>query len=543
MSLAPITSNLGVSRAKHLLRRSCFHYNKNLLYTISNLNVDEAFEVLTQDNSIAYTEPYDPKPNDNPHGYWLSSDTYPPDVPNQGRKRGLISQWWFYNMISRNNLKDKLLFFLHSNFTIANGQAGASHYFYDHLRLLNHFSEGSIKDLAKKITLDNAMLNYLDNTQNNANNPNENYAREFLELFTITKGEQIGEGDYTNYTEDDVIQAARVFSGFKTQLDRSNIDPDTEIPIGRISVNQHDQGQKIFSHAFDNYVLEGGDDEESILIELHEFVDMIFAKGATAKAYVEKLYRFFVKSEWNPEDEINIIIPLSQQLVSNNYNVLPVVKTLLSSQHFYDAGDNDPSDEIIGSIIKSPLQLISSCIRNLNFQIPDPNIDIDNYYRFSIFFLKNTYFPMTGMNLFEPETVAGYPAVYQSPDFDRLWFSSATILARYRMVECLITGRNALGQNGQFGSSIDSVLLIQEHISSPNDIYNLISDISEILYPFSIQPQRIEYFADLILDGYPSYYWTDTWNNYISSGDDTIVRNKLDLLIKSMINAAENQLM
>ena len=150
---------------------------------------------------------------------------------------------------------------------------------------------------------------------------------------------------------------------------------------------------------------------------------------------------------------------------------------------------------------------------------------------------------MTGMNLFEPETVAGYPAVYQSPDFDRLWFSSATILARYRMIECLITGRNALGQNGQFGSSIDSVLLIQEHISSPNDIYNLINDISEILYPFSIQPQRIEYFADLILDGYPSYYWTDTWNNYISSGDDTIVRNKLDLLLKSMINAAENQLM
>ena len=86
-------------------------------------------------------------------------------------------------------------------------------------------------------------------------------------------------------------------------------------------------------------------------------------------------------------------------------------------------------------------------------------------------------------------------------------------------------------------------MLIQEHISSPNDIYNLINDISEILYPFSIQPQRIEYFADLILDGYPSYYWTDTWNNYISSGDDTIVRNKLDLLLKSMINAAENQLM
>ena len=116
--------------------------------------------------------------------------------------------------------------------------------------------------------MDNAMLNYLDNTQNNANNPNENYAREFLELFTITKGEQIGEGDYTNYTENDVIEAAKVFSGFKTQLDRTIIDSDTGIPMGRINVNQHDQNDKQFSHAFDNYELQGGTDENSIMDEL-----------------------------------------------------------------------------------------------------------------------------------------------------------------------------------------------------------------------------------------------------------------------------------
>ena len=122
------------------------------------------------------------------------------------------------------------------------------------------------------------MLNYLDNGQNNADNPNENYAREFLELFTITKGDQIGEGDYSTYTEDDVVQAARVFTGFKTKLDRSIIDSETGLPMGRIQVNKHDQDQKVFSHAFDNYVLAGGFDEESIMNELHEFVEMIFSK-------------------------------------------------------------------------------------------------------------------------------------------------------------------------------------------------------------------------------------------------------------------------
>ena len=119
----------------------------------------------------------------------------------------------------------------------------------------------------------------------------------------------------------------------------------------------------------------------------------------------------------------------------------------------------------------------------------------------------------------------------------------ATILARYRMIECLITGRNALGQNGQFGSSVDTVSVIQNNISSPGNIYNLINDIAEILYPYGIQQERIEYFAELVLDGYPSYYWQDTWDDYIENGDDTIVRNKLDVLIGAMINAAENQLM
>ena len=168
-------------------------------------------------------------------------------------------------------------------------------------------------------------------------------------------------------------------------LDRSIIDPDTGIPMGRININQHDQGDKIFSHAFDNYELQAGTDQNSIMDELHEFVDMIFNKEATAKAYVEKLYRFF-KSEWSSMDEINIINPLTQQMIDNDYEIMPIVRTLLSSQHFYDAGDGDPSDEILGSIIKSPLQLLASAIRNLGFVIPNPEDDMDNYYRFSMYF-------------------------------------------------------------------------------------------------------------------------------------------------------------
>lgn len=86
---------------------------------------------------------------------------------------------------------------------------------FDYIELLRYQSNGSIKDLAIRMTRDNRMLYYLDNRLNNKNSPNENYAREFLELFTILKGEQIA-ANYTNYTEADVQQAAKVFTGFTT---------------------------------------------------------------------------------------------------------------------------------------------------------------------------------------------------------------------------------------------------------------------------------------------------------------------------------------
>ena len=95
----------------------------------------------------------------------------------------------------------------------------------------------------------------------------------------------------------------------------------------------------------DNYELQAGTDQNSIMDELHGFVDMIFNKEATAKAYVEKLYRFFIKSEWSSVDEINIINPLTQQMIDNDYEIMPIVRTLLSSQHFYDAGRALPVED------------------------------------------------------------------------------------------------------------------------------------------------------------------------------------------------------
>jgi len=544
MSLTTSNSILGKKNGKHLLRRMCFHYSKEILDAISIMTPLEALNFLENHQPNTWIEPYDPLPNDDPHGYWISSEDLPNTIPNQSRKRSLVAGWWWYNMINRNSARDKITFFLHTTFTTSKDDGtGASTYYYDHLKLLEHYSSGSLKELSKKITLDNAMLLYLDNTTNNAGNPNENYAREFLELFTIGKGEQIGEGNYTNYTESDVQQAARVFSGFKTKLDRSIIDPDTNLPMGRTNTNQHDSGDKQFSSAFNNYLIVGSETSEGMFEEINQLVDMIFSQQATALNYVKKIYRFFVKSEWSQETEDTIINDLAEQLILNNFQFYPIIKSLVSSTHFYDLNDENSNDEIIGSIIKSPLQLMSEMVSVLNIPIPNPNSDIIGFYRFWHFLNHNNFLPMAGMGIFSPDTVAGYPANYQSPNFDRQWFSSNTLLARYRLIECLISGRNKLATNGLIGTELNCVDFVELMSSNPAEIYSLVIEIAELIYPYYIDDERISYFAQIILDGYPSYYWYDSWQIYLSTNDTTVVKIRLENLITAMFNAPENQLM
>ena len=115
--------------------------------------------------------------------------------------------------------------------------------------------------------------------------------------------------------------------------------------MGYINVGQHNTGNKTFSHAFGNTTISGGNNVNSIHQELDDFVDMIFNQLETAKAYCRKLYRFYVQREWGQDVEDDIITPLANQLMNDNgngtYNLLHVLTTLLSSEHFYDEDDSD----------------------------------------------------------------------------------------------------------------------------------------------------------------------------------------------------------
>ncbi len=543
-STTPLNEKLGLRKAKHLLRRATFHYSKSKLEEFANMTAVQAVNSLVNSSGNVLTEPYDPLPTASPDGFWTSSTAHPNSFDGQGRKRAFVTGWWWYNAMNETSLKHKLSFFLHTSFTVGKDSgASFSTNFYDHLRLLDFYAMGNLKTLAKKVTLDNAMLDYLDNTNNNANNPNENYAREFLELFTILKGPQIGEGNYTNYTEIDVQQTAKVFSGFKQRVDRSGIDADTKLPMGYANVANHDPNDKTFSEAFGNTIIIGRSTAIGMFEELNDFVNMVFNKEETAKAFCRKLYKYFVKSQWDEEVETNIIQPLATQLMQNNYEILPVVKTLLSSKHFYDADDSNATDEIVGAIIKSPLQLFSEVCSFFKVNMPNPTIKSSNYYlNFFLYFVHNSFLKGSGLDFYNPDSVAGYPAYYQEPDYDRHWFSSNTLISRYKMIESLVLGKNTIS-NGNIYTNIDTVLFVNNTLNDPSDANKLVMELADLLYPESIDTHRRDYFTNILVDGYDVSYWTSEWANYKNSGSTAVVKVRLDALIIAMINAAEFQLM
>jgi uncharacterized protein (DUF1800 family) len=547
-SLNPNTAVLGVKNAKHLLRRATFVYTKTLIDEYSKLTPNQALDLLLVDNPLTLNLPYDPLPTAAPDGYWTESTNAAASFTEQNRKAGIITAWWWYNAINSPTLKFKLCHFLSTRFTVIKKEeaSGSATEFYDYIRLLLFYSFGNYKKLAKKMTLNNSMLCFLNNTSNVKSSPNENYAREFLELFTIGKGAQIAPGNYTNYTESDIVQTARILTGFKRKPDRSVIDSDTKIPKGYNVFSDHNTSSKTFSGAFSNKIITPASDAASMDTELDNYVEMVFNQPATAKNICRKMYTYFVKSTISAEAENDVINLLAQDLYNNGYEIVPIIRKLLVSQHFYDLDDSNTTDETIGGIIKSPLQQLSEICTYLKATIPDPTTNPLNFYNvFWWNFINNIFFMRSNMILFEPENVAGHAAYYQAPDFDKSWISSSTLIARYRLGESLLDGVNRISGNSNIAVKIyiSEVLKNTAIVSNPSDPFVLTSELCNALFAQQADTNRINYFMNsFLLQGLTNYYWTEAWNSFISTNNSTVVESRLKLLVTKIVRAPESQL-
>ena len=545
-SLNQNTNVLGIKNAKHLLRRANFVYTKTLVDQYALLTPNQALDLLLMTSPLTVEYPYDPLPTTAPDGFWTESTALATTFTGQGRKGGIVGGWWWYNAINSPNLKYKLSHFLSTCFTVETSGSGTPTEFYDYVRLLLFYAYGNYKTLATKMTLNNSMLTYLNNTTNSKSFPNENYAREFFELFTIGKGPQIGIGDYTNYTEADVVQAARVLTGFRRVSARNIIDPDTMIPKGYNQFSNHHISPKTFSSAFNNTVIAAATTDVGMDTELNDFVTMVFNQQATAKNICRKLYIYFVKGTITPEVETDIIAPLAQDFYTNGYEIAPIIRKLLESQHFYDLDDSDQTNETIGGIIKSPLQQISEVCTYLQATISNPNTNpYEYYYVFWTLFAYRSFLTGANMILFDPENVAGHPAYYQAPDFDKNWISASTLIARYRLGESLLDGYNRISGNATIITKINisDVIRNSNIVSVANDPFILTSELCNALFAQEPDQDRINYFMNsYLLQGLANNYWTTAWDDFIATNSNTVVEFRLKLLVKNILRAPESQM-
>ena len=551
-SLVPRPGPLGRRLAAHLLRRATFGPTRAEIETFASKSADEAVELLMTFPPLP-DHPVDPATGQT----WVVNGRTAANTPTDDLKL-IVGSWWLHQLFDPNlplSSMQKIVFFLHTSFVTGLDVVEYSENHYYTIRLLMFYADKSYKELARKICLDNGMNDFLDIGESEKSNPNENFVREFFELFTIGKGPQVGEGDYTTFTEQDVIEGARLMTGFRRNDDWANplyFDIDHGMPRAELDVGRHDTTDKMFSHAFNNTIILGRNTEQGMFDEVADFVDMIFNQMATAHEIVSRMYRFFVKREITQDVEDDIITPLASDLYNNNYMILPVIKKLLKSEHFYDEDDNDSSDSIIGSLIKSPLELQVGIMRYFQVTVPDPVVDpFETYVTFYRWGMQK---PLSDacFDLFEPPEVAGYQPIYQSPEFNRLWISAKSLPARYQIVDDHLFGP-PITQIDVMAFVNDSTLITDYAGNDPQGTpgphpgpriaSHLIQELVDFLLPESLHTDRLTYLLDeVLLDSLTELNWMFEWDNYVATGDDSSVKPQIEKLIRAILQSPEFQL-
>ncbi|TMI64738.1 MAG: DUF1800 domain-containing protein [Bacteroidetes bacterium] len=283
-----------------------------------------------------------------------------------------LNMFWMHEMVNTGaQLREKLGFFWHGHFACRNLNV-----FYQQglLDIIRRNALGSFRTMLHEVSKSAAMLNFLNNQQNRKDHPNENFAREVMELFTLGRG---------NYTEEDIKEAARSFTGWSSNV-------KGEYVFRRF---QHDFGSKTFLGKTGNLTGE-------------EVLDHLLAQKQTARFITQKMYKFFVN---DTPDQKNIEW-LADRFYKNDYDIGKLCEDIFTSDWFYD-------DKNIGVKIKSPVELLTGIQRMLPMTLENEE---------SLMLLQR----VLGQLLFYPPNVAGWPG-------GKAWIDSSTLMMRMRIPQML----------------------------------------------------------------------------------------------------------
>jgi len=301
-----------------------------------------------------------------------------------------MQKWWLQRMIETPRpLEEKMTLFWHGHFANGYRTVEESWNMLQQNQLFREHATGNFAKLLRKVIRDPSMIKYLDNDQNRKNRPNENLARELMELFTLGEGR--------GYTENDIKEGARALTGLTF---RDN-DP-------YFDANNHDGADKtIFGYTGTH----NGDD----------FANLILAKKECSEFICMKLYRFFVNDAPGEftKDQKAAIAAMGRVFLQSKGELKPLLKALFCSEHFHHPANR-------GAIIKSPIQLIVQSVRQ--FHTPVRSLSV-----------LNSASDLMGQNLFQPPSVKGW-------DGARSWINTSTMFTRQNLLVYLLTGRSPKSQ-------------------------------------------------------------------------------------------------
>jgi uncharacterized protein (DUF1800 family) len=421
-----------------------------------------------------------------------------------GQRRNSLKQWWVGNMVNQpRSIFEKMVLFWHNHFATSMLESLSSMSF-EHVLLLRKYALGDVKKLTKEVTLDANMLLYLNGYLNKKSAPDENYARELQELFTL------GKGLNSQYTEDDIKAAARVLTGWT--FSRAQV----ENPVGSgkyywkvaLATVEHDTAAKQFSAFYDNKVITNtANTEGGALKELDELLDMIFEKEEVAMYICRRIYRFFVYYEIDEMIETEIIKPLAVIFRQANYAIKPVLSALFSSAHFFETG-------LKACLIKSPLENVVGLAREFDIVLPtiktSPATEVTAMYNAFNNLVANA--SLQSQYIGDPPNVAGWAAYYQAPGFHENWVNTDTFSKRLVFSDtALLTGRS--------GVLVDVLKFTDQFGTDAEDPNTLITRVLEILYRVPPTEAMLTYLKTTVLLGGQASddYWTEAWLAYKTS--------------------------
>jgi uncharacterized protein (DUF1800 family) len=449
---------------------------------------------------------------------WVNDPTT--DGTLNSQRRASFKKWWMGAMLNQDrSIREKMTLFWHNHFATESAVIDDAQYLYKHHAMLRSNALGNFKSLTRAVTIDPAMLIYLNGQLNTVKAPDENYSRELQELFCC------GKGPDSLYTEDDVKAAAQVLTGWRI---------DAATATAMFVPNRHDTTPKKFSAFYNDTTIQGRSGATAGDDELNDLLDMIFATQETAKYICRRIYRWFVYYDIDAMVEANIIAPLATLMRNNNYEILPVLNVLLKSEHFFDALAK-------GCQIKSPVDLIVNMCREFNVQFQPATDYATNYGMYN--YLVNWSASMQ-QNIGDPPDVSGWKAYYQEPQFYEIWINSDTLPKRNQFTDVMVM--NGYTFNGK-KIQVDATGFAAS-LPNPGDPNKLIDDTLSLIYRIDVSAaSKAQIKTDILLGGQSSdYYWTDAWNLYVSDpsnmANTTTVQNRLRDLLKYFMDLSEYQL-